>query len=287
MKTLLILGLGVCVLPGLAAAEQRLVIDPGVDLGGGLFGYTLRFEADSDDEVLAGWDGSFDGPMNQILFAGTVPTPSLEMAGYLSDYDRARDSHFLLYNADLVAAESPSESPSLLTMAAGIQVASHTRNFSLAQIVLGEGQTVTMSGHSADPWPNLYVNQATITGGGECLALCYPAAEDGGADAPLGASVAVTGSGTDPEYVYRVWHRCEALPGMWAEGVVAVFDQPSFTFDADQEGEYWVTYGPRDFEFILGEPSVGPSLSFQVIPEPATLGVLAAGAFALLRRRLR
>lgn len=285
MKTLLILGLGVCVLPGLAAAEQRLVIDPGVDLGGGLFGYTLRFEADSDDEVLAGWDGSFDGPMNQILFAGTVPTPSLEMAGYLSDYDRARDSHFLLYNADLVAAESPSESPSLLTMGAGIQVASRTRNFSLAQIVLGEGQTVTMSGHSADPWPNLYVNQATITGGGECLALCYPAAEDGGADAPLGASVAVTGSGTDPEYVYRVWHRCEALPGMWAEGVVAVFDQPSFTFDADQEGEYWVTYGPRDL--ILGESSVGPSLSFQVIPEPATLAVLAAGAFALLRRRLR
>ena len=112
MRTLsaaMVLGL-VAVLAGRAPAALRTVVDPPVDLGDGLYSYTVHIDSDSPniDYWMSGWDGRFTGPMNQVWFAGMVPTPTLDVAELLGA-EAARDSHFLFSTQDVTSVRYPTE----------------------------------------------------------------------------------------------------------------------------------------------------------------------------------
>ena len=133
-----------------APADLVVVVDPGVDIGGGLTSYTVRMVADSPADQLVGFDGSFQGTLNQIKY-GTEDTPTLTNAAFLTPDEQARDTHFLLWDTDLnLVLTSPNETPSLLNGVFTVNVAAQAQNLAFAQIVLSEGETAQLTGEAAN-----------------------------------------------------------------------------------------------------------------------------------------
>ncbi|MCD4699816.1 MAG: hypothetical protein K8R91_04505, partial [Phycisphaerae bacterium] len=163
MRRLLVVGF-LC-LAGSVQAELWVEIDDSVELGEGLYSYNVRLVAGQEDGKARAWDGSFNGPMNQILPLGVLPASSLTNASYLSDYERARDTHFLQHNADLLSVMAPNESDNYLAGVMAFTPEITMIDFLFAQIVVASGQTVTMTGCVADRTGTKYTTQATIIGG--------------------------------------------------------------------------------------------------------------------------
>ena len=149
MKTVLAM-IAVLALATVAQAGLVVVVDPGVDVGDGLTSYTVRLVADTPEDMAAAFDGSFDGPMSQFKFAGVMDTPSMTNADYLAPADKVQDSHFLLYDADLIPVALPSESPIQLAGVFSLSVPIRLENLALAQIVLAEGEAVVLTSTSAN-----------------------------------------------------------------------------------------------------------------------------------------
>ena len=144
--------LGVIMTLAMAApADLVAIVDPGVDLGGGLISYTVRMVADSPADQLDGFDGTFQGTLNQIKAFGTLDTPTLTNADFLTPDEQARDTHFLLWDTELnVVLTAPNETSSLLNGVFTIHVAAQEQDLAFAQIVLPEGETALLTGEASN-----------------------------------------------------------------------------------------------------------------------------------------
>ena len=139
--------LGVIMTLAMAApASLVVVVDPGVDRGGGLISYTVHMVADSAADQLVGFDGSFQGTLNQIKKDGTEDTPTLTNAEKLTADEQARDTHFLFLDTDLfISLTPPNETTSLLNGVFTLKVAAQEEDLAFAQIVLTEGETAQLT----------------------------------------------------------------------------------------------------------------------------------------------
>ncbi len=288
MRKLLVV-VGFLCLAGSVQAELWVEIDDGVDLGEGLYSYTVHLMADVQDNKASAWDGSFDGPMNQVLAFGALSTPTLTNASYLSEYDRARDSHFLQYDADLLTAVAPNESDNHLAGAMGFKPEITAMDFSLAQIVVASGQTVTMAGQASDESGTKYTTQATIIGGEGGFACSHGGDDpdgDGVFDLDPGQDISFQGVRLDPSWEYWVVrHYTMYIGGEAGPGAAIVFRSRDPDFDfviPDLPGTYVV----QKVQLVCGEGPMPTTelMQFNVTPEPACMALLGAGALLLLRR---
>jgi hypothetical protein len=142
--------LGVMMTLAMAApADVIVVVDPGVDAGGGLTRYTVHLVANSSADAVVAFDGGFSGPMNQVLFGG-APTPTLDFFSFMTPTEKAQDSHFLFLLAELDQATPPAETSNSLTGIFGIKPAFRQTELPFAQIVLADGDSITLTGEVAN-----------------------------------------------------------------------------------------------------------------------------------------
>jgi hypothetical protein len=112
--------------PGEAALIDQIVVDTicvppdpntltvrSVDLGGGLTQWTLTYTPDPDCQV-AGADAEnfgnhITGPLNQVYAFGTEATPTLDLVDYLGSAEADADTHWLVYDDQILAAGEPGE----------------------------------------------------------------------------------------------------------------------------------------------------------------------------------
>jgi hypothetical protein len=138
-----------------------VTIDPGMDVGSGFMSYTVHLVADSDANKVVSFEGSFSGQMRQV-WAGsrTTPIPSFFDGNTLPVAKAATDSHFMTNN--LITAPIPKEDNNKSIASTGEGIGTYLRgtfglpptiqavDFTLAQIVIPIGQTVTLSGTVAN-----------------------------------------------------------------------------------------------------------------------------------------
>jgi hypothetical protein len=156
-------------LAAVAQADVSVVVDPGVDVGGGLTSYLVHLVADNPADSVVGWKGSFNGPLNQIWPYGALPTPTLQNCGYLTAPEVEQDSHYMFMDADLLPAPggNPAEdgpgTGAYLSGEFGIVPAAATgQDLVLAQIVMAAGQTAQMVGQAGNKQGILFDIDATI-----------------------------------------------------------------------------------------------------------------------------
>jgi hypothetical protein len=151
---------------GLAASAQAsltTVVDPGVDVGGGLVSYTVHLVADTEADMLAAFDGTFSGTLNQVFaFGGALDTPTLDNVSYLPAEDAAKDTHFMLEDDELLVVTDPNETESTLNGVFSVAVASRSLDLVIAQIVLAAGDTAELSGLGANAAGDKFDISATI-----------------------------------------------------------------------------------------------------------------------------
>jgi hypothetical protein len=128
-----------------AAVVVNIVQNP--DPAPGLSSYTVRMVADTEANRVTAFQGSFTGDLNQVgAFGGALATPTLTNAAFLTPDERARDTHFLFTDGQLLPAETPAETATSLSGAFGIVPAATAQDLALAQIVMQSGGTVTLNG---------------------------------------------------------------------------------------------------------------------------------------------
>ena len=157
-------------LVAVAQADVSAVVDPGVDVGGGLTSYLVHLVADCPADSVVGWKGSFDGPLHQVwAFSGGLSTPTLDNCGYLSPPEVAQDSHYMFEDDDLLPAPggSPAEDgPGTGTYLSGefgiIPAATTGQDLVIAQIVLATGSTAQMVGQAGNAQGILFDIDETI-----------------------------------------------------------------------------------------------------------------------------
>ncbi|MCK4623770.1 MAG: PEP-CTERM sorting domain-containing protein [Phycisphaerae bacterium] len=110
MKTVLAI-IAVLGLATIAQAGISVVVDSPVDLDGVYQSTLVHLVADTYEERVTAWDGSFNGPMNQLwLMGGAMPTPTLTNADYLDAVtERPWDTHFMFSDDALLTVSPPSE----------------------------------------------------------------------------------------------------------------------------------------------------------------------------------
>ena len=145
----------------LAPGALMVQVDPGVPVDGGLTSYTVRLVASVADDIATAWDGSFDGPMNQLKAFAVLDTPTMTNAAHLGA-DIVKDSHFLLADDELIIVNTPSESAVQLDGTFAIKPASVGMDLELAQIVIAAGSTVVMSGEAANSAGTKFATNAVI-----------------------------------------------------------------------------------------------------------------------------
>lgn len=135
------------------SGEEIVVqVDPYVDLGAGLYSFTVHLVGSSPSFVAGGWNGSFDGSLNQIRALGSLNTPTMDNAELIAPPygEPEEDSHLLLYNADILVAVAPNESMDHLAGSFAIKVGARQQDLPFAQIVLAAGGSVEMTGQVSD-----------------------------------------------------------------------------------------------------------------------------------------
>ncbi len=146
----------VAVLGLTTASQAELLIwaehDGGVAVPGlpGYTGYTVTLKSNDPANPPAAWAGSFDGPMNQLKVASVLDTPTMTLASALGG-DLPKDSHLLLWDADLLIASAPTESGLHLDGIFGISVGARQQDLPLAYLVIPDGEQVVMTGETSDP----------------------------------------------------------------------------------------------------------------------------------------
>ena len=279
---------------GVCEAAHQVVIDPPVDVGGGLYSYTVHVDSDSSDidYWMAAWDGRFTGPMNQVWLGGVVPSPTMDVA-WLLGADVARDSHFLFRGSDFGHIVAPQETAEMLSVTGFPAAPLRAQEYLLAQIVVPAGQTVVLSSQQASFATAQYrlgtaVTCAILTGGNVSIVVnCVrEAAADGDADPHTKRRLFtdLTVSGTQGEVpVWFAYAEVERLPGSKGFAVREIVAK-TYGRQLDYRWEYGKLY-----TFLVGMDAPGfPAEGVMVggiIPEPATLALLAGGMLAGLRRR--
>lgn len=142
----------VLALTGVAHANPVLIWaehDGGVPISGlpGYTGYTVYLNSNDPDDPAGGWWGSFDGPMAQIKAFAELDTPTMSYVAFLgTDFDK--DSHFLFYNEDIIAAVNPHESENHLGGEFGMLTSAYQQNLPFAYFAIEDGDQVIMTGQT-------------------------------------------------------------------------------------------------------------------------------------------
>ncbi len=167
-KAILALGIvGLLAITSGASADIIATVDPGVDVGGGLVSYVVHLIGTTPDDEVNAWDGRFEGVMHQVwAFNGALKTPDMDNVGYLSDTEKAQDTHFLLAGSDLLNVEAPDEdntngTGTYLSGIFGVGSAA-SLDVTFAQIVIPVGESVHMIGQAANGIGDKYDIDLTI-----------------------------------------------------------------------------------------------------------------------------
>ncbi len=115
-----------------------------------LWQHTFTFTSIDPTSVISAATASSDayesfyisGPLNQVLAAGVAPTPSLTNVAFLSAGDRAKDTHWLLNDGDVLSLVSMNETSTSLGGTFSINPAQRAPSMDLLQIVVDTGNTV-------------------------------------------------------------------------------------------------------------------------------------------------
>lgn len=155
MRTLLVMTIAVLLAVSFAQATVIAVHDGGTAVASlpGYTGYVVSLVSDTANAP-AGFEGDMDGPMNNIPF-GPAGTPTLTFASFLPD--PTQDSHFELFDADILATVAPNESAVYLGGAFALIVQTVNPR-DLAYLVIQDGNEVHVTGVATDAaaaveWP--------------------------------------------------------------------------------------------------------------------------------------
>ena len=159
MRTLLVMTIAVLLAVPFAQATVIAVHDDGNPTAGlpGYTSYIVSLVSDTADDP-AGYTGGMDGPMNQIMAFGALATPTMTNAGLIGTPfgEPHQDSHFLLYDPDLLIVVTPNESPVYLGGEFAIVVAARSNPLPLALLVLADGQQVHLTGTAGDAAADIF-----------------------------------------------------------------------------------------------------------------------------------
>lgn len=274
--------------------------DAGVPVDGlpGFTGYTVFLTSSDPSHPQAGFQGSFDGPMNQLQAYGALDTPTLTLAEHLGA-DIAKDSHFLAYNdqinAIMIDEGTPHESAEHLGAIFCFFVPYQTEPRPLAYLVIRDERQVVMSAQVCDSSAmEIYLVDLVIP---QPPSLTFEAG-------PETVSTLEAGSadlGPDPAAFTETFALETLQIGGEDIGCVQLADAHDNQGDGDQEPE--AIYVDN---LILGAGShldlnglrlycrnltdLGGTIDYNggsiiPVPEPAALSLLTLGALALCRRR--
>ncbi len=270
-----------------AQASVTVVVDNPVDLGDGYQSTLVHLVADCEEDIVTAVDCSFDGPMNQIgALGGAMPTPTLTNAAFLDEVtERPWDTHFMLFDTEMLVARTPNESVVLLDGAFGIKPESTALDLVLAQIVLAAGETVAISGQAANATGETFDLSMSPPYGSP------PVADADGPytiDADETLTLDASGSWDDDDDIdsYR-WD----LDGDWVYETDAG-DQPVFSVDYAYLESLGLgvcdPFNPYDIHLKVTDIYYSFDIdnsTLIILPEPVTLSFLVVGGLALIRRR--
>ena len=148
-----------------AGAEVRLIYERNPDPQPGLESYTIKLVGATPDHIVAGFEGRFDGAMNQVWYYGNS-TPSLTNANGLTPDELARDTHVLFFKEELFSVgRYPEEDrdpasgvgtwlskSATMDMAFALKSPVMANEVALAQVVVPAGEQVVISGEGAFKW---------------------------------------------------------------------------------------------------------------------------------------
>lgn len=166
MKSLGLSLVGLLACGSVSSAAITVQVSPGVDLGNDLVRYDVRLVADLSADKATAWQGEISGPFNNILAGGFLSIPTLDNSAFLGA-DVGKDTHFMFLNADTLPSEPPLEENLgggnwRLSAAIGFKPSIQSQDFLLAQVILPEGQTATMTSMTGRANGDLFTTNATI-----------------------------------------------------------------------------------------------------------------------------
>ena len=266
----------------------------------GFRGYTVFLTSDDPGVPQAGFEGSFDGPMNQLQAFGSLDTPTLTLADHLgADIDK--DSHFLLYDnqANFVGIPEgmPHETATHLGAIFCFFVHERSEPKALAYLVVPDAGAVTLSGVATDAaaretFPvDLVIPQPrslTFEEGTESWSKLEAGSADQGADpAALADTFALATlqiGGTDVGRLRLADRHDNQADGQQPPEAVYVENlilSAGSTLDLNGLTLYYVNLTDQGGSIAYN----GGSLI--QVPEPAAVSLLALGALLKPRRRRR
>ena len=297
--------------------------DAGVPVDGlpGFKGYTVFFTSSDPSNPQAGFQGSFDGPMNQLQAFGAMDTPTLTLAEHLGA-DIAKDSHFLLYDDEilwiLTEEGKPHETAAHLGGTFSIWPSNRSEPKPFAYLVIPDGQQVTMSAKVGDSAAilnlvDLVIPQPpslTFEAGSETV----PTLEAGSADrepdpAASTETIASETLQTDSEDIDRIQlvdvhdnqdDGSQEPEAIYVDEIVRVGDDlriglraksPDLGLIGSPERFLKLLNGSSErFQKLFNLTDLGGTIDYNggsiiQVPEPAALSLLTLGALALCRRR--
>ena len=153
LRTLLVTTIALLLTAAFAEATVIAVHDGGNPTPGlpGYISYVVSLWSDTADDP-ASFDGTFDGPMNQIMAFGALDTPTLTNANLIGAPFGLphQDSHFLLYDTDILPAVDPSETDTSLSGAFEIKPEARSTLLPLIYLVMRDGDYIRGSATASD-----------------------------------------------------------------------------------------------------------------------------------------
>lgn len=274
----------------------------GVPIAGlpGFRGYTVFLTSDDPGALQAAFQGSFDGPMNQLQAFGNLDTPTLTLADHLGA-DIEKDSHFLIYDDQVVIISAgggtPHETATHLGATFCFFPADHSEPKALAYVVVPDANAVTLSGKATDAAAQeIFLIDLVIP---QPRSLTFEAGTESWSTLESGSA----DQGPDPAALTETFALATLQIGGGDVGRLRLTDRHDNQGDGDQPPEAlyvenlilaagsYLDLGGLNLYYVnlidQGGTIAYKGGSLVQVPEPAAVSLLALGALLKLRRRRR